>query len=87
LSSDFSAEFLLIGLSGGDSSELGVVFVFGLERSSESSATLSKTGSLICISGDSDILVDDVFPSMYDIMAFGSNSLYEKSVDYYERGR
>ena len=82
-SSGFSAAFLAIGLSGGDSSELGVVSALGLERSSESSAVLSKTESL---TGDSDIVVDDEFPSMYDITAFGSNSLNNKSLGHWEGG-
>lgn len=49
----FMSEFLATGLSGGDSSEMGVSFVSPVERSSESSAYLSKMGSFLWLSGDS----------------------------------
>jgi hypothetical protein len=39
-------KLLLVGLSGGEISELGVVFVSALDRSSESSANLSETLSV-----------------------------------------
>jgi hypothetical protein len=45
---------LLVGLSGGEISELGVVSVSALERSSESSANLSKT---LLVESDDNVLV------------------------------
>lgn len=54
-----NAAFLLVGLSGGDNSELGVVLVSPLERSSESSPYLSKMGSLR-LSGESDIVKENI---------------------------
>lgn len=53
LLSSASVILLAVGLSGGDNSEFGVSFVLLLDRSSESSAYLSKIGSWIWLSGDS----------------------------------
>lgn len=60
LSTLFREALLVIGLSGGDNSELGVVLVTAVDRSSESSHCLSNIGSLIWLSGESDILIEAV---------------------------
>ena len=59
--------FLLAGLSGGENSELGVVFSSverPVERSSESSKSLSKTTSLTRLSDESDIFSESRISSI-----------------------
>jgi len=60
LSTVFRVALLLVGLSGGDSCEAGVMLVSAVDRASESSPYLSNMGSLLWLSGESDILNSDI---------------------------
>ena len=56
-----NAAFLLVGLSGGDSSVFGVVLVSAYEGSpvsSDSFSNLSKIGPRTSLSGESDMIVE-----------------------------
>lgn len=54
--------FLVLGLSGGESSEDGVRFVFAVDWPSESSINLllSNIGSIFLLPGDSDMDVQEL---------------------------
>ena len=52
------AAFLVAGLSGGDKSEAGVVLVSPLEKTSDSSTSLSKMGSFLWLFGDIDMIAN-----------------------------
>lgn len=57
------------GLSGGDTSELGVVLLFLLDGTSETSPDLSNIGSAIWLSGES-IVADGCWQLSQDIYCF-----------------
>jgi hypothetical protein len=66
----FKETLLMVGLSGGERSELGVLLATAVERSSESSHCLSNMGSLIWLSGDSDMLTKIIPPLLNKLLNF-----------------